>query len=183
MRFVRGRNSAATARQAWTLHSIAMYLVPVDQTARDDIAATAALHNELGRDYHDALAENLVERIGAEIDKRVDARLGQHGQRPLPPVPPAQVPLAQAPRVQTPPAQAPAPSRNAWVPLVLGLGTTGLGVAATAITLAANTSAAAVSPNGFPASVHSSVSAGQVLLVMVIWVVIAVVNVAYNRRR
>jgi hypothetical protein len=168
-----------------------MYLVRVDQTARDDIAATAALHTELGRDYHDALAENLVERIGSEIDKRVDARLGQHGQRPLPPppaqvppaqVPPAQVPPAQVPHVQAPTAQAPSPSRSAWAPLVMGLGTTGLGVAATAITLAANTSVAAASP-GFPPNVRSSVGAGQVVLVMVIWVVIAVVNIAYNRRR
>jgi hypothetical protein len=158
-----------------------MYLIRVDQTARDDIAATAALHTELGRDYHDALAENLVERIGSEIDKRVDARLGQHGQRPLPP-PPVQVPLAQVPPVQAPAAQAPSSARSAWGPLVMGLGTTGLGVVATAITLAANTSVAAASP-GFPANVRSSVGAGQVLLVMVIWVVIAVVNIAYNRRR
>jgi hypothetical protein len=157
-----------------------MYLIRVDQTARDDIAATAALHTELGRDYHDALAENLVERIGSEIDKRVDARLGQHGQRPLPP-PLAQVPPAQVPPVQAPAAQAPSSARSAWGPLVMGLGTTGLGVVATAITLAANSSVAA-SP-GFPPNVRSSVGPGQVLLVMVIWVVIAVVNIAYNRRR
>ncbi|MGH3399677.1 MAG: hypothetical protein ACRDPO_33830, partial [Streptosporangiaceae bacterium] len=32
--------------------------------------------HELGRDYDSAVAEGLVDRIGAEIDKRVDARLG-----------------------------------------------------------------------------------------------------------
>jgi hypothetical protein len=48
----------------------------VDQATRNDIAAAAAVHQELGRDYDDVVAEGLVDRIGAEIDKRVDARLG-----------------------------------------------------------------------------------------------------------
>ena len=42
---------------------------------RNDIAAAAAAHHELGRDYDGAVAEGLIDRIGAEIDKRVDARL------------------------------------------------------------------------------------------------------------
>ena len=54
----------------------------MDQVAREDIAAAAAVHNELGRDYDSAVAESLVERIGAEIDKRVDARLGRGGDTP-----------------------------------------------------------------------------------------------------
>jgi hypothetical protein len=49
--------------------------MPVDQMTRNDIAAAAAAHHELGRDYDAAVAESLIERIGAEIDKRVDARL------------------------------------------------------------------------------------------------------------
>jgi len=59
-----------------------MYLVSMDQLARENIAASAAVHHELGRDYDDAVAEGLVERIGEEIDKRVDARLGQRGEPP-----------------------------------------------------------------------------------------------------
>jgi hypothetical protein len=47
----------------------------VDQTARQDIAAAAAAHRELGREYDEAVAEGLVERIGTEIDKRIDAKL------------------------------------------------------------------------------------------------------------
>jgi hypothetical protein len=55
----------------------------VDQATRNDIAAAAAAHHELGRDYDDAVAEGLIDRIGAEIDKRVDAKLraGSSGSR------------------------------------------------------------------------------------------------------
>jgi hypothetical protein len=48
----------------------------VEQAARDDIAAAVAAHRELGRDYDGAVAEGLIDRIGAEIDRRVDTRLG-----------------------------------------------------------------------------------------------------------
>jgi anti-sigma factor RsiW len=60
-----------------------MYRDAVDQSTRSDIAAAAAAHHELGRDYDDAVAESLVDRIGAEIDKRIDARLqaGSPGSR------------------------------------------------------------------------------------------------------
>jgi anti-sigma factor RsiW len=52
-----------------------MYRDAVDEATRNDIAAATAAHHELGRDYDDAVAESLVDRIGAEIDKRIDARL------------------------------------------------------------------------------------------------------------
>jgi len=42
---------------------------------RDEISASVAAHKELGPDYDRAVAEGLIERIGEEIDKRVDARL------------------------------------------------------------------------------------------------------------
>jgi len=53
-----------------------MYRKAVDHATRNDIAAAAAAHHELGRDYDSAVAEGLIERIGVEIDQRVDARLG-----------------------------------------------------------------------------------------------------------
>ena len=81
-----------------------MYRVGMDMSARADIAAAAAVHSELGPDYGDAVAEGLVERIGAEIDKRVDARLGQRGSGTLPPAP------------------VPPPSRPAVAPVAMGLG-------------------------------------------------------------
>jgi hypothetical protein len=57
-----------------------MYLVSMDQRVQSDIAAAAAAHHELGRDYDDAVAESLVERIGSEIDRRVDAKFAARDQ-------------------------------------------------------------------------------------------------------
>jgi hypothetical protein len=65
----------------WNRPVIETYRNAVDQATRNDIAAAAAAHHELGRDYDGAIAEGLVERIGAEIDKRVDARLGANSRR------------------------------------------------------------------------------------------------------
>jgi hypothetical protein len=71
-----------------------------------EIRASVAAHADLGPAYDDAVAEGLVERIGAEIDKRIDARLGQFGATgaPGPPVPPA--PGGLAPGYQGPAAPA-----------------------------------------------------------------------------
>jgi len=53
---------------------------------RDEITASVAAQQELGPDYDNAVAEGLVERIGAEIDKRVDARVSAaNTQAPLAP--------------------------------------------------------------------------------------------------
>jgi hypothetical protein len=137
-----------------------MYRVCVDPMTREDIAAATAVHHDLGPTYTEAVSEALVDRIGAEIDKRVDARLAQ-----------------RAPAV---PAGAPAPAgpatRPAWVPVAIAASSIGGGVGATAIVLFAT----ATNING---RVHNSISGGQVLLVALIWAVIAVVNVAYARRQ
>lgn len=71
-----------------------------------EIRASVAARADLGPAYDDAVAEGLVERIGAEIDKRIDARLGQFGATgaPGPPVPPA--PGGLAPGYQGPAAPA-----------------------------------------------------------------------------
>jgi hypothetical protein len=57
-----------------------MYRERMDQATRNDIAAAAAAHRELGNGYDDAVAESLIDRIGAEIDKRVEAKLGARPQ-------------------------------------------------------------------------------------------------------
>ena len=128
-----------------------MYLAVVDQMARKEIAAATAAHRELGPGYDDAVAEGLVERIGAEIDKRVDDRLAQRR------------------------AAAPA-ARPGWVPAVVGVGSMACGLGATAIVMFAT----ATNING---TLHNTVGPAQILLVALIWAVVAVVNVAYARRR
>ena len=137
-----------------------MYRVCVDPMIREDIAAATAVHRDLGPGYTDAVSEALVDRIGAEIDKRVDARLAQRG--------------AGAPAAPATPA-APA-ARPAWVPVAIAASSMGCGVAATAIV----TFATATNING---QVRNAVSGSQVLLIALIWAVIAVVNVAYARRQ
>jgi hypothetical protein len=88
----------------------------MDSRTREDIAAASAVHRELGPGYEDAVAESLVERIGAEVDKRVDARLAQRGGPP--PAPSSAV----APAV---------PARSQWAPVTLALGSMVAGILAT----------------------------------------------------
>jgi hypothetical protein len=136
----------------------------MDVRAREDVAAAAAVHTELGQAYDGAVAEGLVEKISSEIDKQVDARLAQRGIRP---------------------------SVAAWTNLAMGLGSIGLGIGATAVTLQSWPSSgvapkAELDLGSFRASVLTStrsVSTAQVILIALVWVAIAVVNVAYARRR
>ena len=44
-----------------------------------EIRASVGAHQDLGPGYDDAVAEGLVERIGAEIDKRIEAQLRRYG--------------------------------------------------------------------------------------------------------
>ncbi len=48
----------------------------------DEIRAAAQTHHELGPDYEGAVIESFLDKVGKEIDARVDARMGQG--RPLP---------------------------------------------------------------------------------------------------
>ncbi len=111
---------------------------------RDEISASVAAHAELGSRYDTAVAEGLVERIGDEIDRRIDARLGGS---------PQPVRRAPAPRMPlSPPAPEPAPPAapamhahrsNGVTGLLLGLGSMGLGVGATAVVLGNHVASAA----------------------------------------
>lgn len=72
-----------------------------------EIRASVGAHHDLGSGYSDAVAEGLVERIGAEIDKRIDARIGQLGAPWSPqfgpqPMPPFGPPLVGPPFVAQP---------------------------------------------------------------------------------
>jgi hypothetical protein len=185
-----------------------------------EIRASVGAHDDLGSGYDDAVAEGLVERIGAEIDKRIEAQLRRYGAPygpyfapPGPPPPGAQgaadvgavgasgvsgvpgapqgyhVPSGYAPAgyhgypgypgyqayqapMPTPGYQAPPPSRPASrsagqhsvAMTVIALGSLTLGVAGTAIVA------------------HARNGGGQAVMVLLIWVVIAIVNIAYARR-
>jgi hypothetical protein len=135
----------------------------MDELAQQEIAATAAVHAELGQAYDGAVAEGLVERISLEIDKHVDARLAQRGMPP---------------------------SRAVWANVAMGLGSVGLGIGATAVILR-SWPASGVAPKAmvdlgsFHASLMTStksVSIAQVVLIALIWAAIAVINVVYARR-
>ena len=186
-----------------------------------EIRASVSAHQDLGPGYDDAVAEGLVERIGAEIDKRIDAQLRRYGAPfgpqaepdvapsgvpgawppaaspgPADPIPPA-VPLGyptsagylpggypaypgypgypgyQAP-IMPPGYQGPAPGVQPAAPsvgpgrvamTVMALGSMSLGVVATAILA------------------HDQGGGGRAVLALLIWVAIAIVNIAYARRR
>ena len=144
---------------------------------RDEISASVAAHAELGPRYDAAVAEGLVERIGDEIDRRIDARLqgpsgpgqqAQYGGQPLGYLgsPAYRGPIAPAPPAPVPPP-AQAPSRGGgFSGVVLGLGSMGLGVGATSVVVSHH-------PGGVP----------DVLMVLLIWLMIAVINVAHSQRR
>ncbi|MDQ2811705.1 MAG: hypothetical protein M3Z75_07450 [Actinomycetota bacterium] len=123
---------------------------------RDEVRASAAAHGDLGPGYDTAVAEGLVERIGEEIDKRVDARLfGQMGYQGQP----------RGPRVR----REPVPGRVGFGGVVLGLGSMGMAIGATAVVI-------------HPGDSPGQLSGGAAVLVTLIWIVIAVINVSYARR-
>jgi hypothetical protein len=121
---------------------------------RDEVRASAAAHRDLGPGYDTAVAEGLVERIGEEIDRRVDARLF------------GQMQATGMPR----PRRAPAPGRIGAGRVFLALGSMGLAVGATV---------AVLHPGDNPAG---TITFGQSVLVALIWIVIGAVNIAYANR-
>jgi hypothetical protein len=147
-----------------------------------EIRASVGAHADLGPGYEEAVAEGLVERIGVEIDKRIDARLAQTGAAEAPgsaasagAVGPAGYPGFQGhqgylgpvlpPGYQLgPPPVRPSPvgARNVAT-TITALGSVALGVAATAIVS------------------YAGSLGGRGLIILLIWVAIAIINVAYAR--
>jgi hypothetical protein len=101
--------------------TVKTYRDGVDQATRDDIAAAAAVNRELGSDYEEAVAESLVDRIGEEIDKRIDAKVGGGSSRPRPQ---PRIPQSRIPQQQL--------SRAPSVLLGIGIGAVITGIAAMA---------------------------------------------------
>lgn len=146
----------------------------VNANERDEISASVAAHAELGSRYDTAVAEGLVERIGEEIDRRIDARIGGQA-RPSQPAPIESIlppayrgPVSPNPPMPvTVPAGPPVPRRTSGLSgMVLGLGSMGLGVGATAVVV-----------NSHVASVAA------LFMVVLIWVAIAGINIAHSQRR
>ena len=107
----------------------------------EEVRAAAAIHNELGPDYQQAVIESFLDKVGREIDARVDTRLAQQqmGQ------PPAQHGRGQP-----------------GSPMTLAIVSMALGIPLSAI---------AVSAGAHPVGLMG---------LLVIWLAIGVINVAYN---
>ena len=86
----------------------------------DEIRAAAEAHNELGRDYSSAVIESFLDKVGREIDARVDARLNRYGPAPQ---------YAPAPQAQAPVER----RRRQWSPAALGFASLIFGIPITAI--------------------------------------------------
>lgn len=105
----------------------------------EEIRAAAEVHKELGPDYQAAVIESFLDKVGREIDARVDARLAQQ----------------QA-------AQPPAQQGRGQSPMTLAIASMALGIPISAIAVSAG-----AHPAGF-------------MGLLVVWLVIGVINVAYN---
>jgi hypothetical protein len=95
----------------------------------DDVRAAAELHREIDPEYRDAVVESFLDRVGKEIDARVDRRLAAQ------------------------PAPQPRTMALAIVSVALGIPLTGM--------------------------IMSLSQSGQLAELAVVWVMIAVINVAY----
>jgi hypothetical protein len=110
----------------------------------DEIRAAAETHRDLGPDYQSAVIESFLDKVGREIDARVDARVAAAQQVPAAPARPA------AGR-----------ERSAFALAIVSIS---LGIPLTAITVAAGSHPPGISG------------------LIVIWLAIAVINVAYSWR-
>jgi hypothetical protein len=95
-----------------------------------ELRAAAETHKELPPEYRDAVLESFVDRVGREIDARVDARLAHAAARPVGPQP---GPATPAPRAQKP-----------FSPMAMALGSIALGIPISAIAAAAGTHPAGI---------------------------------------
>jgi hypothetical protein len=121
----------------------------------EEIRASAAAHRDLGPGYENAVAEGLVERIGEEIDRRIDARLFGH-TRSGPVLP------QREPRQRN-------PSGVGFWSVMLAIVSMSLAVGVTAVVLHADA--------------QGNANGGAECLAAFVWVVIGAINISYARRR
>jgi hypothetical protein len=189
-----------------------LYRADMGSDHEAEIRASVGAHDDLGPGYDDAVAEGLVERIGAEIDKRVEAQLrrysapyGPYFAPPGPPPPDAQgaagaAGVPGAPQGYPVPSGYPHPGYHGYP------GYTGY----QAYQAPMSARGCQAPPPGRPASrspgqhsvamtvialgsmtlgvaataiaAHSRNGGGQAVMVLLIWAAIAIVNIAYARR-
>lgn len=117
------------------------------------------MHSELGPDYRDHVVESFLDKVGREIDARVDARLNGARPQQYHQYPPQQQYAPQP----APQQQVARPARDHT--FALAIISIALGIPLTAIV------AAVGNPSG-----------GTVFaLLLVVWTAIAVINVAHAR--
>ena len=162
-----------------------------------EIRASVGAHADLGPGYDDGVAEGLVERIGAEIDRRIDARLAQAPGHQGPAAPagaqpgvpaPAGVAGAAGPAGTDGPAGYPA--YQGYLGPVLPPGyqlgppparPSQLGARHVASTITAlGSMGMGVAATAIVA--HADALGGQGFIILLIWVAIAIINVVYARR-
>jgi hypothetical protein len=183
----------------------------MDSDHEAEIRASVAAHQDLGPGYDDAVAEGLVERIGKEIDKRIDAQLRRYGvpfgPQLGPPAPLSGVPGASGTPASAEPTEPAAPQ---GYPVPAGYEPSGYpgypvyqvpmlapgyqapvpGVRPTSRSVAQRSVAMTVIALGSMALgvaataivAHDRGGGGQAVMVLLIWAAIAIVNVAYARR-
>lgn len=88
----------------------------------EEIRAAAEVHRELGPDYQSAVVDSFLDRVGREIDARVDARIATGARPSAPPL---------EPRSARPPRHG--------QPTVIALGSMVLGIPLSAVAAAAGT--------------------------------------------
>jgi hypothetical protein len=57
--------------------------VSTSSLSPDEIRAAAEVHGELGPNYRDAVVDSFLDKVGKEIEARVDARLAQGQVAPV----------------------------------------------------------------------------------------------------
>jgi hypothetical protein len=143
---------------------------------RDEIAASVAALQELGSGYDQALAEGLIERIGAEIDQRIAAEVDsrvtaevdsriltqldryagcRHQRRRARRVIRAERRMSRAERFD----------RSGWQSIVLAVGSMLVALSVTAVVLKGSPGVAAI------------------MLMGLIWVIVGIINVVYAIRK
>jgi hypothetical protein len=145
----------------------------METTHRQEIAASVAAQQTLGPGYDEALAEGLVERIGEEIDNRIEQRLSAGPDDPTSAYLDHHAGCRHLRGAQRRAERAGRPS------VMLVIGSLAAAVSASAIALLQNDQVS--TPDGGYS--QTGPGAGAYLITALIWIAVAVINVAYARRQ